>query len=61
MAIGTDEKAMPWYKAEIGPRLKPRTRKRLETYSKIPPGDVVGHLHAIVRTFHFQRAGYLPS
>lgn len=47
MAAKIETQAWPWYKSEIGPRLKPRTRKLFETYSKIAPDHVESHLHAI--------------
>ena len=44
----TDVRTLPWYKPEIGPRLKPRARKLFEIYSGINPNDLEEHLHTIV-------------
>ena len=40
----------PWYRPEIGRRLKSPTRNLFEWYSALAPNDVESHLHAIVRT-----------
>lgn len=49
---------VPWYKTEIGPRLKPSTRRLYQTYSGIADDEIVAHLHSIVcvvLSFKFQR------
>lgn len=38
---------LPWYTAELQD-LRPSARKLLETYSRIPPDQVVSHILAIV-------------
>ena len=38
----------PWYKAEIGPRLKPVIRRVYETWSGLIDDELIGHLHDIV-------------
>ncbi|KAH7092206.1 hypothetical protein FB567DRAFT_614085 [Paraphoma chrysanthemicola] len=37
---------LPWYRKELN-EIKPRTRELLETYSKIPSGDVEAHVHKV--------------
>lgn len=48
MAIEAETQALPWYRPQIGPRLKPRTRELFEVYSKVDSDDIETHLHAIV-------------
>ncbi|KAL8671555.1 MAG: hypothetical protein Q9168_003940 [Polycauliona sp. 1 TL-2023] len=38
---------LPFFRDEIGPRLKPQTRALFEQYSNIPPEDVEPHLYDI--------------
>ena len=51
-ALGKTNSTPPkpsWYKADIGPRLKPATRELYKNYSGLADEEVVPHLHAIVR------------
>ena len=48
MSSQTEAQTPPWYRSEIGPRLKPRTRKLFETYSKVASADVEDHVYAMV-------------
>lgn len=48
MAEIDGESPPPFFRSDIGPRLKPQTRHLLEAYSGIEPEDVIPHLHAIV-------------
>ena len=40
---------VPWYKHDIGPRLKPSTRALYRDYSGLKDDEIVDHLKAIVR------------
>lgn len=40
---------VPWYKHDIGPRLKPATRTLYRDYSGLNDDDIVEHPHSIVR------------
>ena len=42
-----------WYKPDIGPRLKPKTRKLFETWSGLAGDDLIAHLHHVVRSLSF--------
>ncbi|KAL8833987.1 MAG: hypothetical protein Q9170_003989 [Blastenia crenularia] len=56
MAVTHRESPLPFFRHDIGPRLKPRTRHLLETYSGIKPEDVILHLHEIRdRAWSFQK------
>lgn len=44
---------LPWYKPEIGARLKPETVEFFEAYSKIPRSELEEHLHKIVSWRHY--------
>ena len=43
------ETTVPWYKDDIGPRLKPATTALYRSYSRLHDDEIVGHLKAIVR------------
>ncbi len=45
----TPESIVPWYKHDIGPRLKPATRALYRDYSGIKDDEIVDHLYSIVR------------
>src|SRR5277367_1506134 len=38
----------PWYRAEIGPRLKPSAREFYKNYIKLEGKELLDHLYAIV-------------
>jgi hypothetical protein len=38
-----------WYRAEIGPRLKPSAREFYKNYVKLEGNELLDHLYAIVR------------
>jgi hypothetical protein len=40
--------ARPWYRAEIGPRLKPSVRDFYKSYVKLEGQELLGHLYSIV-------------
>ena len=42
--------AKPWYKQDIGPRLKPAMRDLYKNYSGLADDEIIPHLHAIVRS-----------
>lgn len=48
----------PWYKPNIGPRLKPVIRRVYETWSGLSGDELIDHLHYIVGTPHFYICGY---
>lgn len=48
MVAASDTGQLPFFRDEIGPRLKPQTRLFFEKYSGIAPEDVEAHLYAIV-------------
>ena len=43
------EATVPWYKHDIGPRLKPASRAIYRDFSGLKDDDIVDHLHAILR------------
>lgn len=45
--INSRAKDVPWYTAEVDKDVPARTL--LETYSRIPPGEVESHVNTIVR------------
>jgi len=40
--------ARPWYRTEIGPRLKPSVREFYKNYVKLEGKELLDHLYAIV-------------
>ena len=47
-----DSMGSPWYKPNIGPRLKPVIKTVYETWSGLTGDVLLDHLHCIVRTIH---------
>ena len=43
------EDAPPWYKADIGPRLKPQIRDLYEKRTGLKGDELITHIHQIVR------------
>ena len=49
LEVAKPTSSKPWYKKDIGPRLKPATRNLYKDYSGLVDDEIVPHLHAIVR------------
>lgn len=47
-AMGKDPRSLPWYRPQIGARLKPRVRELFVEYVGLPPDEVESHILAIV-------------
>jgi hypothetical protein len=48
--IKAREKDVPWYNPDIGDKLGSSARELLESYSKIPAGEVEDHVYKIVNS-----------
>jgi len=48
MTNNPDTTKLPWYRKELGPRLKPNMRKLFDEYSKVPSEEVEDHLYEFV-------------
>jgi hypothetical protein len=46
--IASREKDVPWYNPNLGNNLGKSARELLESYSKIPDGEIEAHVYKIV-------------